>query len=461
MHEVRSLERAHQEDTMKVKDPGTSAMSDGAGDKSDPSAFSIRKHVVFATLVMSMLGFGVGGWAATANLSGAVIAPGTFVVERNVKKVQHSYGGIVSEISVKNGDRVKHGDTLIRLDATQIRAELGVITSQLIELEARRIRLSAERDNLEAIPPARSTMEGRPEFEASLEGEIRLFSDNKRSRESQKQQLFLRIDQLKEEITGLSAQRDAKAGELKLIRQELEQVSLLHKKGLTPVSRVYAMEREEKRLSGEHGGLVAQIARANGQISEIHVQIILLDETARVQAQRELRSIEAKHSELVEREVAAKDKATRVEIKAPQSGIVHELSTHTIGGVITAAEQIMIIVPEEDDLTIQAHISPTDVDQVLVGREAKLRLSAFNQQTTPELSGHVINVSADVTIDPKNGHSYYVARLAMDDKSRRTVGDLKLVPGMPVEVFMSTGERTALSYLAKPFTDQIQRAFRE
>ncbi|WP_295557657.1 HlyD family type I secretion periplasmic adaptor subunit [uncultured Hyphomicrobium sp.] len=437
-------------------------MAPGSGiTASDPTVFSIRKHVVFASLVMSMLGFGVGGWAATASLSGAVIAPGTFVVERNVKKVQHSYGGIVSEISVKNGDHVKIGTTLIRLDATQIRAELGVITSQLTELEARRVRLNAERDNLESMPEVRSTMNDKPEFKTSLAGEIRLFEDSKRSRESQKQQLGLRIDQLKEEIGGLSAQRDAKGGELKLIQQELEQVSLLHGKGLTPISRVYAMEREEKRLSGEHGGLVAQIARANGQISEIQVQILMIDENARVQAQRELRSIEAKLSELVEREVAANDKLSRVEIKAPQSGIVHELSAHTIGGVVTAAEQIMLIVPEEDDLTIQAQIAPTDVDQVLVGRAAKLRLSAFNQQTTPELSGHVVHVSADVTVDPKTGHNYYVARLAMDEKSRKSVGDLKLVPGMPVEVFMATGERTALSYLSKPFTDQIQRAFRE
>ncbi|MGE0022388.1 MAG: HlyD family type I secretion periplasmic adaptor subunit [Hyphomicrobium sp.] len=443
-----------------MKDKPAMVARKEAGGKA-PTAFSIRSHVVFATFVMAMLGFGVGGWAATANLSGAVIAPGTFVVERNVKKVQHSYGGIVSEISVKNGDRVKSGDILLRLDATQIRAEMGVVTSQLTELEARRIRLGAERDNLDAMPAVRTAMDDKPEFQASLAGETRLFKDNRSSRENQKQQMMLRIEQLKEEIVGLSAQRDAKAGELKLIRQELEQVTLLHQKGLTPVTRVYAMEREEKRLSGEHGGLVAQIARANGQISEIHVQIIMIDENSRVQAQRELRSIEAKLSELVEREVATNDKLQRVEIRSPQSGLVHELSAHTVGGVITAAEQIMLIVPEEDDLTIQANISPTDVDQVLVGRQANLRLSAFHQQTTPELTGHVVHVSADVTVDPKNGYSYYVARIAMDEKSRRSVGDLKLVPGMPVEVFMSTGDRTALSYLVKPFTDQIQRAFRE
>lgn len=191
------------------------------------------------------------------------------------------------------------------------------------------------------------------------------------------------------------------------------------------------------------------------------MQILAVDDNARAAAQRDLRGIEARVPELAEREVAARDKLIRIDLRAPQKGIVHELAVHTVGGVVTAAEQIMVIVPEEDNLTIQARIAPTDVDQVVVGRTAKLRLSAFSQQTTPELAGLVIHVSADVTIDPKTGLNYYIARLEMDEKSRRTVGDLKLVPGMPVDVFMATGERTALSYLTKPFTDQMQRAFRE
>jgi HlyD family secretion protein len=423
--------------------------------------FSVTKHIIFASVVMACLVLGVGGWAAFANIQGAVIASGTFVVERHVKKVQHSYGGIVSEINVQNGDRVNAGDVLIRLDATQIRSELGIVRSQLNELTARSARLAAERDGRDDVPMPAKLLEQAGDARVAAEGEIRVFHENKRTRESQKDQLKLRIEQLNEEIGGLGAQRDAKAGELSIIQKELEQVRGLHDKRLTPVSRVYAMEREERRLGGEHGGLLAQIARAKGQISEINVQIIAVDESARAQAQRELRSIEAKLSELSEREVAALDKLNRVDLRAPQKGIVHELAAHTVGGVVVAAETILLIVPEEEDLTIQARFAPSDVDQVVVGNAAKLMLSAFNQQKTPEIMGHVTEVSADVTVDAKTGQNYYVARLQMDEKGRKSIGDLKLVPGMPVEVFVATGDRTALSYLTKPFTDQMRRAFRE
>ncbi len=423
--------------------------------------FSIVKHVVFASTTMGVLVVGVGGWAAVSEISGAVIAPGTFVVERNVKKVQHSYGGIVAAINVKNGDRVNNGDVLLRFDSTQIGSEIGVIRSQLVELTARSYRLNAERDSAPALVFPQSFLDRGDDAKIAAEGETRLFDESRRTKESQKEQLRLKIEQSKEEIIGLSAQRDAKDGELKIIQKELNEVRGLYNKQLTPVSRVYAMEREEKKLGGEHGGLVAQIARARGQISEINVQILAVDENVRAQAQREMRAIEAKLSELQERDIAASDKLRRIDIRAPQKGIVHELSVHTVGGVVTGAEQIMLIVPEEDSLTVQARIAPNDVDHVVIGRPARLRLSAFNQKTTPEIAARVINVSADVTVDPKTGQNYYIVRLEMEEKARRLIDDLKLVPGMPVEVFMATGDRTALSYLLKPFTDQMNRTFRE
>ncbi len=426
-----------------------------------PDSFSLKYHVIFSSVVIIALIAGVGGWAATATLSGAIIAPGTFVVERNVKKVQHSYGGIVAELNVRNGDRVEAGQILLKLDATQIGSELEIVKSQLLELKARSARLAAERDGLPAIVYPKDLSAGGTAAELVMSGETRLFEENRRSRENQKQQLKLRIEQLNEEITGLTSQKEAKSGERELIKHELAQIRQLHEKKLTAVSRVYAMEREERRLGGEYGGLVAQIARASGQISEINVEIIGIDENTRATAQRELRSIDARLAELQEREVAARDKFQRIDIRAPQTGIVHELTAHTVGGVITPAEQIMLIVPEEDALTVQAKIAPSDVDQVVIGRPAKLRLSAFNQQTTPEIPGHVTQVSADVTTDPKTGETYYMSRVEMDQKELRKFGDLKLVPGMPVEVYLSTGDRTALSYLAKPFTDQVSRAFRE
>ncbi len=427
----------------------------------EQDSFSLKYHVIFASLVSVALIVGLGGWAYTATLSGAIIAPATFVVERNVKKVQHNFGGIVAEINVRNGDRVKAGQILLKLDSTQIGAELEIVKSQLLELKARSARLVAERDGLDKIvfPPDLLTVGDAAK--AATDGEVRLFEENRRTRDNQKEQMRLRIGQLNEEISGLRAQKEAKGAERELIKRELAQIRELQDMKLTPISRVYSMEREESRLGGEFGGLVAQIARANGQISEINVEIIGVDENIRATAQRELRSIDARLSELQEREVAARDKFKRIDLRAPQSGFVHELTAHTVGGVITAAEQIMVIVPEEDNLSIQARISPKDVDQVVIGRPARLRLSAFNQQVTPEVPGHITHVAADVTVDPKTGESYYMSRLEMDEKELRKFGELKLVPGMPVEVFMSTGDRTALSYLTKPFTDQVNRAFRE
>ncbi len=424
-------------------------------------AFPIKHHVALASIAIAGLVFGLGGWAASAQISGAVIAPGTFVVERNVKKVQHSFGGIVSAIAVKNGDRVENGQVVLRLDAMQVKSELGIVKSQLLELAARGVRLIAERDGLVSLSFPASFLEQGEDAKAAAASELRLFEENKRAKDSQKDQLRLKIEQSNEEIVGMTAQRNAKAGEITIIHKELLAIRGLQEKQLTPVSRVYAMEREATRLGGDHGGLIAQIARAKGQISEINVQIIGVDENMRAQAQREIRSIEAKLAELTEREIAIKDKLHRVDIRAPQKGIVHELSVHTVGGVVTPAEQMMLIVPEEEALTIQARIAPNDVDHVVVGRSARLRLSAFNQKFTPEIGATVINVAADVTVDPKTGQNFYMVRLEMDDKGRRVVDDLKLVPGMPVEVFMSTGDRTALSYLLKPFTDQMNRAFRE
>ncbi len=303
-----------------------------SGDGAKTSAvqgFSVTGHVLFATCVIGVLVFGVGGWAATANLAGAVMAPGTFVVERNVKKVQHSAGGVVAEINVRNGDRVEEGQVLLRLDATQMRAELGIVQSQMIEMTARGARLSAERDGLDKLTFPKGFVEQSGDAAAAAKGEVRLFEENKRTKESQKSQLVLRIGQSKDEIKGLTAQREAKLGEHKLIKQELGQLRDLFDKKLTPITRVYAMEREEQRLGGELGGLAAQIARVHGQISEVNVQILAVDETARATAQKEQRASEAKLVELAEREIAAKDKLSRIDLRAPRSGVVTGAVSHS------------------------------------------------------------------------------------------------------------------------------------
>jgi len=271
----------------------------------------------------------------------------------------------------------------------------------------------------------------------------------------------VRIDQLQHEINGIESQRVAKHGQLVLIRKELEKITGLYEKKLTSVTRLYALEREEKRLTGEYAGLTAQIARTKGKISETRVQMLAAEQSAKLDAQRELRSTDAKLNELREREIAAADRLRRTVLYAPQSGVVHELAVHTIGGVITSAETVMTIVPADERLTIEARFAPVDIDQINIGRKARLRFSAFNQRTTPEVTGRIVHVSADVSSDPKSSQQYYVGRVKMDADAREALKDLELIPGMPVEVFVSTGSRTALSYLSKPVTDQFNRAFRE
>ena len=394
------------------------------------------------------------------NLAGAIIAPGSVVVDRHVKKVQHLDGGIVAEILIKEGDRVQAGQVVIRLDVTQTRAELGVIQSQLVELTGRRARLSAERDGFAQIsfPPDFAAMGS--EAANVQEGGIRLFTESRNARESQKEQLQERIGQLGEEIRGLKSQLQAKKTELRLIDSELKTVQALAQQNLTPMTRVYAMQREQARIGGEDGNLVAHIARANGQISEIKLQIIAIDQNVRTESQREIRAIEGRIGELSERRAAARDRLSRMEVRAPQSGIVHELAAHTIGGVITPASPIMLLVPENEELTIEVRVSPIDIDQVAVGQPARLRFSAFNQRTTPEGWGRISRVAADVTVDAKTGVSFYSARIALD-QGTVDPGQVRLVPGMPLEVFIATGQRTAFSYFFKPLTDQFARAFRE
>lgn len=424
-------------------------------------SFSIGSRIFLGSAVMALLVIGCGSWAAFAKLSGAVIAHGSVIVERNVKKVQHRDGGIVAEILVREGSHVEAGATLVRLDDTQTKSELGIIRSQLIELTGRKSRLTAERDGLESVGFPEDFDAMGPEAREVRSGELRLFSENRKTVQSQKEQLGLRIEQMQEEINGLSRQRTAKSSELELIEKELAQIRNLHKRKLTTISRVYAMEREATRLGGELGSVISQIARAKGQISELNLQILNIDQTLRTEAQRELRSIEGKLAELFERRDAASDRLSRMDLKAPQSGLVHELAVHTIGGVITPAEPVMLIVPENEERTVEVRLAPFDIDQVTPGQIARMRFSAFNQRTTPETEGHITHVAADVTLDPQSGQSYYMARVAIDEAAREKLGDLKLLPGMPVEVFISTGERTALSYFVKPFSDQFAKAFRE
>jgi HlyD family secretion protein len=423
---------------------------------------SIRRHLVGGIAVVALLAGGVGGLSATTELSGAVIAPGVVVVDSNVKKVQHPTGGVVGELRVRDGDRVKVGDVVVRLDETVTQASLAVVVKGLNEMLARLARLEAERDGAEALkfPVELAARRGDPEVGRVMDGERNLFDLRRTARAGQKAQLKERIAQLKEEIQGLTGQIGAKKRQLQLIATELEGVRELWSKNLVPIQRVTSLEREAARLEGERGQLVAGTAQAKGRISETELQIIQIDQDLRSEVAKELREVQAKIAELIERKVAAEDQLKRIDIRAPQDGVVHQLAVHTVGGVVTGGEAMMLIVPEADALTIEAKIAPQEIDQVRLGQAATLRFSAFNQRTTPELNGTVDRVSADLSTDQRTGASYYTARIGLPESEIARLDGLRLVPGMPVETFIRTGDRTILSYVTKPFTDQVRRAFR-
>ena len=429
-----------------------------------PSRRSIGRHLFAGTLVAGVLIASVAGWAGTARLAGAVIAKGIVVVDSEVKKIQHPTGGIVGELRVRNDQRVNAGDVVVRLDETQAKANLAVFTKSLDELYARQARLEAEKDGAESIQfPADLLASEANDLQVAhiLEGERKLFNLRSEARNGQKAQLRERASQLKEEVRGLTEQVAAKAQEIDLIEQELKGVLDLWRKQLVPFTRVTSLKRDAARLGGERGQLIASKAEAGGKIAEVELQIIQVDQDIRSKAAEELSDVRAKISELSERKIAAEDQLKHIDIRAPQTGRVHELAVHTVGGVITPSETIMLIVPDNDSLSVQVKVSPNDIDELRPEQPALLRFSAFNLRTTPELNGSVTWIAADQTEDQRTGSSYYTVRIGVPDAEVARLHGLKIIPGMPVEAFIQTQSRTMLSYLVKPLMDQVMRTFRE
>jgi HlyD family secretion protein len=411
---------------------------------------------------------GVGGWAATAQLAGAVIASGTVVVDSSVKKVQHPTGGIVGQILVKEGDQVEAGQVVLRLDDTVTKATLGVWRSQLDVFLAREARLLAERDDALAIVFPQELIARRDDTSvaSAIAGEGKLFESRRKARTGQRSQLRERIAQTNEEIRGLVAQQEAKESELDLIGKELAGVADLYSKNLVSISRYTLLQRDQARLQGERGALIAGIARARGKISETELQIIQLDQDFRTDVLRDLREAQAKIAEFRERVTAAEDQLMRVDLRAPRAGVVHRLTVHTVGGVIGNGETVMQIVPRADELVVQAKVSPSDIDQVTNGAKAVVRILAGNQRITPQIVGQVIRVSADLANEQEQSSAqplpaFYNVRIALPPEEVARLGDLHLVPGMPAEAFIQTHERTPLEYLLKPLQEQIARTFRE
>ncbi|WP_068313789.1 HlyD family type I secretion periplasmic adaptor subunit [Polycladidibacter hongkongensis] len=423
-----------------------------------------RQHLRFGLAIVFALVAGLGGWAALANINGAVIAAGTVIVEGNIKKVQHQEGGIVGQILVKNGDSVSAGAPLLRLDDTVVAANLAVVKKQLLQYGAHQSRLQAEWQKKQE-PAFGSDLlklaEELPSAAATLNGQRQLMQARSEALQGRKQQLSEQVAQLNEQIEGLKIQRDAKARGLELVRQQLADFEALFVKRLVSESQVIALKRQETDLAGEHGALISRIAQTKQSIGERNLQILQLDQDFLQNVLAELQQVDARIAELEEQRIAGEDRLRRVEVRAPRSGIVHQLNVHTIGGVINAAEPLMMIVPEEAKLVVEARVLPMDRDQVKAGQAVVVRIPAFDQRTTPELFASVERVAADLEQDPVTGEAFYRAMIAVSDAERARLNGQQLLPGLPVETFIQTGSRSALSYFVKPLKDQFAHAMRE
>ncbi|AID28230.2 MULTISPECIES: HlyD family type I secretion periplasmic adaptor subunit [Mesorhizobium] len=423
----------------------------------------IRSNLILGAAVTAMLVVGGGLWLGLTKIAGAVIAPATVVVESNIKKVQHLTGGTIGGIFAQDGDHVRAGDVVARLDDTLTRANLQIISEDLDRATVRLARLEAERQGLPEMQLPSSLQErmGDPELAALVRGERTLFESRATALTGQKAQLESRSKQLERQIDGLKAQQAAEDQSVVLLDGDLGDVQALYTKKLVSKERLSNIRLDATRAHGESGRLAAAVAEAQAKVSETELQVLQLDEQRRSEVTSELRETEAKQTELSERKVVAQDELTKTNIRAPQSGTVQESAIHTIGGVIAPGEVIMMIVPDTDNLVVDALIPPSRIDDVRPGQHVSIRFPAFDAGTTPACQGSVKRISADLIKDQQKQLSYFSARINVENKAACLTDAKVLKPGMPAEVHISTDERSVWSYLLKPLTDQMSRAFRQ
>ncbi|CAH2405826.1 Type I secretion system membrane fusion protein PrsE [Mesorhizobium escarrei] len=423
----------------------------------------IRANLILGLATTFLLIFGGGLWLGLTKIAGAVIAPATVVVESNIKKVQHQTGGTVGGIFAKNGDHVRAGDVLVRLNDTLTRANLQIVSEDLERATIRLARLEAERQGLPEmkLPPSVRVRMDDPQLAALVSGERAVFESRAAALAGQKAQLKSRSKQLERQIDGLKAQQAAMDESLDLLTRNLADVESLYAQKLVSKERLSTISLEKSRTHGELGRLIAAIAEVQARISETDLQVLQLDEQMRSEVTTELRETEAKQTELNERKVVAEDELARTDIRAPQSGTVQESAIHTIEGVVAPGEVLMMIVPDADNLVVDALVPPERIDDVRPGQRVSIRFPAFDAGTTPVCEGSVHHISADLIKDEKSQLSYFSARINVENATTCLTGAKILKPGMPAEVHIRTDERNVWSYLLKPFTDQISRAFKE
>ncbi|MBO9401086.1 HlyD family type I secretion periplasmic adaptor subunit [Shimia sp. R9_3] len=427
--------------------------------------WTARAPLIYGGIALLILVGGFGAWAVGSQIAGAIVASGRVEVDRNRQVVQHIDGGVITEIGVDEGDQVEQGQLLLRLDEADLMSELIVTEGELWEIMARRGRLEAERDDAEVVLFDGELIKAgfeNPDVSGFMDGQVRLFMARSESLDRNTEQLGKRIAQIQSQIEGIDAQRNALSQQLDLIRAELADQQQLLEKGLAQATRVLALQREEASLAGQVGELLAQRAQADGRITEIEIELLKLQTTRREEAIATLRDLRYRELELAERRRQLSQKLDRLAIRAPVSGVVYGLNVFTLQSVIRPADPLMFIVPQDRPLVAAVQVPTIHVDQVYPGQEVALRFSAFDQRTTPELEGNVVRISPDAFEDDQTGESYYEAEIELSEgEVEKLPSDVTLIPGMPVDAFLRTTDRTPLAYLTKPLTDYFVKAFRE
>jgi len=430
----------------------------------DRQFWSARAPLALGYIAIAVLVGGFGAWAALSNIAGAVVASGQIEVDRNRQAVQHPQGGVVLTLDVIEGQRVAEGEILMRLDPSTIRSNLTVIRAQLNEWRARQARLEAERDLATRIAFPSDLLETAatdPDLADVLEGQRNLFAARAETLAQEVDQLGRRADQIRAQIDGFTAQNQALRDQRSLVLAELENVQNLVERGLSEASRALTLQREAARLLGSIGEIEAASAEAEGRITEIELQVLQQQTARREEAIAELREVRVQQAELIERERVLERQLEDSEIRAPVAGVVYGLAVFGTRSVVQAAEPVLYLVPQDRPLVISTRIAPTDVDEVFVGQSVTLRFPAFDMRSTPELFGQVRQVSADAFVDSASGASFYEAEIVLNEGEASRLGGETLLPGMPVEAFIRTEDRTPLTYLLRPLTDYFNRAFRE
>ncbi len=412
-------------------------------------------------LLTGLGGFGL--WAAFAPIDSAVVAQGVVTVESSRKTIQHLEGGVVSEILVREGDMVKQGDVLLRIDDTASRAQLEIARGNFFAQRAEEARLIAERDRAKEVvfPDDLLAVKDDPRVAEAMTGQERVFQARRQAMNGEVNVLEQRVGQLEQQIRGLEGLAASKAKRIDLYQEELTGLHKLFDKGLGDKSRLREWERSVAELEGERADHLSSMASARVQIGETQLQIAQVRQKFTSDVVEQLRKVQTDMSDLRERIRALENTLERTVVQAPVSGSVVGMKVHTVGGVLRPGDPIMDIIPEGEPLIVEAQVQPGNVDQVEPGLDAEIRFTAFNSRTTPTVFGTVLTISGDRLTDQKTGAPYYLARIQVKPEGMERLRGLTLVPGMPADVMIKTGERTFFEYLIKPIVDRVSLSLKE